>query len=91
MATDANAAPTLTRAQAEKADGRPLSRRMKWRARQPSTSGSTLARKPLEGRRHSMTSPSIFRGSEDGNDLLVLGDVAETPQPRLLPARPGIA
>jgi hypothetical protein len=24
-----------------------------------------------------LTNPSIFRGSEDGNDLLVLGDVAD--------------
>ena len=43
-----------TRWPGRKADGRPLSRRMKWRARQSSTSGSTLARKPVEGRRHSM-------------------------------------
>jgi hypothetical protein len=27
-----------------------------------------------------MTNPSIFRGSEDGNDLLVLGDVADPAQ-----------
>lgn len=36
------------------ADGGPLSRRMKRRGRQPSTSGPILAGKPLKDRRHSM-------------------------------------
>ena len=30
-----------------------------------------------------MTNPSIFHGSEDGNDLLVLGDVADPAKFRL--------